>query len=147
MVASEFKLGQYQSRAGWKVSKKNCTGLVKQTRKTWFNTINNRGERLNSTSLKQKTGEFLKCWNELGKMCWEMWRGLLIGIHLSLSSVRPQRPGNRSTIFIDDCISRGWLPGPGERLSLVVKLSGDLEKIYISEGHRKNLKWQITNFK
>ena len=43
---------------------------------------------------------------------------------------------DRVSIFLEDFISKGWLPGPWERHCCVLKLAGGWE-IYISKGQRK----------
>lgn len=56
----------------------------------------------------------------------------------------PQRLGDRSTVLLD-YISRGGLPGCGERQFWLVTLARGWEEIYISKGQRKNV--QVQAFK
>lgn len=44
-----------------------------------------------------------------------------------------ERLANRGIIFLDDYISKAWIPGPRERYSYVVMLERDFEKDYISK--------------
>lgn len=56
-----------------------------------------------------------------------------------LGSYSPNREDRRQGHFLDESISKGWLPCPWERHPWVIKLARELEKIYIPKRKRKNL--------
>lgn len=59
---------------------------------------------------------------------------------LKLGPSLPQSWRDRAPISLDDFVSKGWLPGSGEKQSWVVKLARGRAKIYISKEQRKELK-------
>lgn len=50
---------------------------------------------------------------------------------LKLGSYPPTEKGDRDPVFLNNCCSKGWLPGPGGRCSWIVRLARGQEKIYL----------------
>lgn len=101
------------------------------------------GEEKLNNSTEKKGGRDFECWGELKVL--ENIRGELgqcdKAICICQVSQLPSRKRleDRGSIILYVYISKGWIPGPWERHSWVVKLATGWE-IYISKEQTKNLR-------